>query len=67
MFADCATDKEISSDKVIRSFLSKIHKHQKNKASILKSFEDNFFNLKISLEIDSIKRLFFLEIQEMVY
>ena len=59
MFADWATDKEISSDKVIRSFLSKIHKHPKNKANILKSFEDNFFNLKISLEIDSIKRLFF--------
>ena len=53
------TDKEISSDKIIRSFLSKINKYPKNKANILKHFEESFFNLKIAIEIDSVKRLFF--------
>ena len=57
--ADWPADKEVSSDKVISSFLSKIHKHPENKVNILKSFEDSFLNLKISLEVDSIKRLFF--------
>lgn len=57
--ADCPPDKEVNSDKVICSFLNKIHKHPENKVNILKVFEDSFFNLKISLEIDSIKRLFF--------
>lgn len=59
MLGEVGNDKEISSDRIIRSFLSKIHKHPNNKANILKSFEENFFNNKISMEIDSIKRLLF--------
>jgi len=57
--AEYTPDKEVPSDKVIISFLSKIHKHPENKVNIIKNFEDIFFNLKISIEIDSIKRLFF--------
>jgi hypothetical protein len=57
--AEWSPDTEISSDKIISSFLSKIHKHPENKVNILKTFEESFFNLKITLEVDSIKRLFF--------
>jgi hypothetical protein len=56
--AENANNKEVTSDKVIISFLSKMQKYPENKINIIKAFEESFFT-QLQLEIDSIKRLFF--------
>lgn len=55
---ESGSKKEVNSDKIIVSFLSKMAKYPENKVNIIKAFEDSFFT-SIALEVDSIKRLFF--------
>ena len=50
--------KETKSNKIITSFLNKMQKYPDNKVNIIKAFEDTFLG-QISLEIDSIKKLFY--------